>query len=265
VLTAKRETAGPAAKLVLTADRKEISADGEDVAMFAVEVQDAAGRTVPTADNEVSFRIAGEGRVMGVGNGDPTNHEADGASSRKAFCGLCMAVVQGGKAAGNITVEASSPGLTSASVTIASKAVKLRPQVAAWEREAPAGTGITGLWRTGAAQIFALHQDGAALTGTVEGGGRGDTPVSIQDGKVDGANISFAVGNVTYTGTLRGDNIELQRSGGGPPRRETNWLKDSALAIGPPPDGSDPSNGAFVGLGRGPQAPAPLVLHRAKR
>ena len=266
VLTTKRETAGPAARLVLTADRKEISADGEDVAMFAVEVQDAQGRTVPTADNEVSFHISGEGRVMGMGNGDPTNHEPDGASSRKAFCGLCMAVVQSGKSAGNITVEASSPGLTSASVTIASKAVKLRPQVAVWEREAPAGTGVTGLWRAGAAQIFALHQDGTALTGTVEGGGRGgDTPVAIQDGKVDGANVSFTAGNITYTGALRGDAIELQRSGGGMPRRGTNWLADSALAIGPPPDGSDPSNGAFVGLGRGPQAPAQLVLHRAKR
>jgi beta-galactosidase len=264
VLTAKRETAGPAAKLVLTVDRKEISADGEDVAMFAVEVQDAEGRPVPTADNEVSFRITGEGRVMGVGNGDPTNHEPDTASSRKAFCGLCMAVAQASKTAGSITVEASSPGLAPASVTIFSKAVKLRPQVAAWEREVPAGSGITGLWRTGAAQIFTFRQDGRVITGTAEGF-RGDTPIAIQDGKADGGKISFTAANMTYTGTLQGDTIELQRSGGGPPRRETKWLADADLAIGPPPDGSDPSNGAFVGLSRGPQGPATLVLHRAKR
>ena len=43
VMTAKRETTGPAAKLVMTADRPQISADGEDVAMFAVEVQRCAG------------------------------------------------------------------------------------------------------------------------------------------------------------------------------------------------------------------------------
>jgi len=41
VMTAKRETTGPAAKLVMNADRKQVSADGEDVAMFAVEVHDA--------------------------------------------------------------------------------------------------------------------------------------------------------------------------------------------------------------------------------
>ena len=41
-MTAKRETTGPAAKLVMTADRERISADGEDVAMFAVEVRGCA-------------------------------------------------------------------------------------------------------------------------------------------------------------------------------------------------------------------------------
>jgi beta-galactosidase len=178
-----------------------------------------------------------------------------------------MAVVQSTKTAGSITMEASSPGLTPASMTIASNAVKLRPQVAVWEREAPAGPGITGLWRpAGMAQVFTFRQDGGTLTGTVEGGGRGgDTPAEIRDGKVEGSKISFSVGNVTYTGTLQGETIELQRPGFGPPRRETKWLADPTLAIGPPPDGSDPSNGAFVGLSRGPQAPAALVLHRSKR
>ena len=298
VMTAKRETTGPAAKLVLTGDRKEVSADGEDVAMFAVEVQDAQGRTMPIADNQVNFRVSGQGAVIGVGNGDPTSHESDIGSTRKAFCGLCMAIVQSTKAAGAITVEATSTGLTPASVTITSKAVKLRPQVAVWEREAPAGSGITGLWRPapvaaaagrggggfgggGASQVFTFRQNGNALTGTVEGagggrGGGGDTPIAIEDGKVDGANISFSAANVAYTGTLKGDAIELQRTGGaaiggrggrGAPAEPAG----PRPAIGPPPDGSDPSSGAFVGLGRGgaggrgPQTPAPTVLQRAKR
>jgi len=297
VMTAKRETTGPAAKLVLTADRQEISADGEDVAMFAVEVQDAQGRPMPVADNEVNFRVSGQAKVIGVGNGDPTCHESDQGSSRKAFCGLCMALVQSAKAAGNITVEASSPGLTPASLTISSKAVKLRPQVAVWEREVPAGSGITGLWRPepvvaaagrggfgggAAGGIFTFRQDGNALTGSVEGagggrgGGGGDTPVAIADGKVDGANISFSAAGATYTGTLKGDVIELQRTGGGAMggrggRGAPAEPAGPRPAIGPPPDGSDPSNGAFVGLGRGgaggrgPQTPAPIVLHRAKR
>ena len=291
VLAAKRETAGTAAALVLTADRQEVFANGEDVAMFAVEVRDAQGRSVPIADNQVNFRVSGEGRVLGVGNGDPTSHESDRGSSRKAFNGLAMALVESTKTAGNITVEASSPGLTAVSVTISAKVVKLRPQVAVWEREVPAGPGITGLWRPapaaaggpgggGASQVFTFRQSGNALSGTVEGsagrGGGGDTPVVIADGKVDGASISFNAANVAYTGTLKGDTIELQRAagaaGGGRGGRATPAEPAGPRpAIGPPPDGSDPSSGAFVGLGRGaaggrgPQTPAPMVLRRATR
>ena len=148
-MTAKRETTGAATTLAISADRSEISADGEDVAMFAVEVRDAQGRVVPITDNLVKFNVAGAGKLIGVGNGDPTDQESDKGTSRKAFSGLSMAIVQSQKTAGSITVEASSPGLTSASATIAAKSVTLRPQMAAWEREVPKGPGVTGLWRPG--------------------------------------------------------------------------------------------------------------------
>ncbi len=188
VLTAKRETTGPAAKLIMTADRSQISADGEDVAMFAVEVRDAQDRIVPITDNVVEFKVSGAGKLIGTGNGDPTNQEPDKGTARKAFCGLCMAVVQSTKAAGNITVEASSPGLTSSSVTVAANSVTLRPQAAVWEREVPTGSGVTGLWRPMPASgrsnrltalagdvnsLFTLRQAGGDLTGNVEGAGTG--------------------------------------------------------------------------------------------
>ena len=115
--------------------------------MFAVEVQDAKGRTVPITDNLVTFRVTGPGKLIGVGNGDPTDQAPDKGASRKAFSGYCMALVQSAKKAGTITVEASSPGLTSASATVSCKQAELRPQIAVWERSIPKGSGITGLWR----------------------------------------------------------------------------------------------------------------------
>jgi len=264
-MTTKRETTGHAAKLVMNADRREVSADGDDVAFFAVKVQDAQGRVVPITDNLVTFKVSGEGRLIGVGNGDPTDQESDKGNSRKAFSGLCMAIAQSTKTAGKITVEAASPGLAPASVTLASNAVTLRPQVAVWERQAPVGAGITGLWRPGGgtAQVFTFRQNGGTLTGTVEG----DTPAPIEGGKVDGANLSFSAANVTYTGTLSGDTIELRRTGGAMGGRGGRGAPAEPAgprpAIGPPPDGSDPSRGA--GGGRGPQSPAPMDLHRANR
>ena len=50
-----------------------------------------------------------------------------------------MAIVQSAKQTGDITVEATSPGLAPATVTIAAKEAKLRPQLAPWERAVPKG------------------------------------------------------------------------------------------------------------------------------
>jgi beta-galactosidase len=298
VLTAGRETTGPATKLVLRPDRHEISADGEDVAICTLEVQDAKGRVLPITDNDVTFQVTGPGEVIGTGNGDPTNHEPDPGSKRKAFAGLCMAIVQSTKTAGSIRVEATSPGLTPASATIMNKAVRLRPQVAVWERQVPTGTGITGLWRPVASasaaatnnpmalaggnvdMIFTLRQDGNTLAGSLEsaggggfgGGGGGGV---IEEGKIDGANVFFRAGMTTYTGTVGGDRIELQRSGGFGGRGGRGGQGAPAgdagprPSIGPPPNGTDPSFGAGGAGGAGGrgggQAPAPLVLRRVQR
>ncbi len=117
-MTMRRETTGPAAAIRLSPDRKRISADGADVSMVIVEMVDAQGRTVPVADDQVTFNVTGAGKLLGVGNGDPSSHESDKESKRRAFNGFCMAIVQASKQAGEIVVEASSPGLQGASATI---------------------------------------------------------------------------------------------------------------------------------------------------
>jgi len=135
ILTSKRETTGAPAKLVLRPDRRRIAADGEDVSVVTVEVVDAQGRNVPVASNQVNFEISGPGRLIGVGNGDPSCHEPDKPASpskarRSAFNGLCMGLVQSLKQHGDIRLEASAAGLEAASVVIQTQAARLRPSVA---------------------------------------------------------------------------------------------------------------------------------------
>ncbi len=277
VLTTKRETTGKAAKLVMTADRTTVSADGEEVAMFAVEVHDAQGRVVPVTDNEVTFKVTGAGKLLGTGNGDPTNQEPDQGSSRKAFSSYCMALIQSTKVAGDIAVEATSPGLESSTVTISSKSVTLRPQVPVWEREVPSGQGITGLWRPvlitdetlarlapDVNTIYTLHQNGSELTGTMESAGGGffgsaDGATPIEAGKVDGSSISFKIGNSSFAGTLKGDRIELERKLPPPPHNPAP--SGPHPVIGPAPDGSDPSRAPA----RPMPASIPVVLRRVNR
>jgi beta-galactosidase len=77
VLRAEIETTTAPAAIQLTPDRTSIGADGRDVSVITVDVRDASGRIVPTANVPVSFSIRGPGRIIGVGNGDPSSHEPD--------------------------------------------------------------------------------------------------------------------------------------------------------------------------------------------
>ena len=93
-------------------------ANGEDVAMITAEIQDAQGRELVIADNPLTFKVSGGGKLIGLGNGDPSSHELDTADSRRAFNGLCQAIVQTSKTADEIHVEASSRGLQPGTVSL---------------------------------------------------------------------------------------------------------------------------------------------------
>jgi len=134
ILVEKRETTGKLETIKLTADRMEIDADGADIAVLRVEVLDKEGRVVPTADNTISFKISGDGALLGVGNGDPNCHESDKEPKRSLFSGLAQVIVQASKTPGQITVEAYAeewpgPKLPSVKLTIATKKVELRPEI----------------------------------------------------------------------------------------------------------------------------------------
>jgi beta-galactosidase len=117
VVKDKRQTAGAPAKVVLSIDRTAVRGDGMDCAVLRAEIVDAYGRTCPRASNLVSFSVTGPAQVIGVGNGNPNSHEADKASQRMAFNGLCCAIVQT-TGAGTISVTAAAPGLASGKVAL---------------------------------------------------------------------------------------------------------------------------------------------------
>jgi beta-galactosidase len=134
VLSDKRETTGVGVSIRLTADRTEIDADGEDVAILKVEVLDKEGRAVPTAMNRIGFKVKGAGALIGVGNGDPNCQESDKGHKRSLFNGLAQAIVQATKEAGTIEIEAvkegwDGPALTPAKLTVKTRAVATRATV----------------------------------------------------------------------------------------------------------------------------------------
>jgi beta-galactosidase len=76
-LETKVETTTAPKALRLEADRALIAADGRDLAVMTVSAVDREGRAVPTADVPIEFAVEGGGRILGVGNGDPSSHEPD--------------------------------------------------------------------------------------------------------------------------------------------------------------------------------------------
>jgi len=107
-------TTGEPAAIQVRPDRAAIAADRRDVAHLTVSIEDAQGRIVPDAENAVQFSIEGDGRLIGVDNGDLFSHESYQAARRRAFNGLCLAIVQSTARPGQIEITASSPGLAPA-------------------------------------------------------------------------------------------------------------------------------------------------------
>ncbi|MFI3320414.1 MAG: glycoside hydrolase family 2 TIM barrel-domain containing protein [Rikenellaceae bacterium] len=111
-------TAGKPAKITLSCDRSEISADGKDLSYVTVRIEDKDGNFCPLADNRVSFSIEGEGVILATDNGDAASIEPFQQNHRKAFHGLALAIVRSNDKASDITIKATSKGLKAAQTTI---------------------------------------------------------------------------------------------------------------------------------------------------
>jgi beta-galactosidase len=187
VMTNSIVTTGIPAAIALIPDRSTILADGQDVSVVTVEVLDTQGNVVPIATNLINFAVSG-GSILGVGNGDPSSHEADkNSSQRSVFNGLAEVIIQSAEQPGSINLTATSTGLTSTNITLTEAATLPFP---------PAPTGVAAVG--GNAQV-AVGWDiipGAATynlwRATTSGG-----PYTLIAGNIGGVNLGYIDANVT--------------------------------------------------------------------
>jgi len=114
-------TAATPAKIILTPDRSNIKANGEDLSFVTVKIVDRDGNPVPNANDLINFKIKGEGVIAGVDNGYQADLSSFKADNKKAFRGLALAVVQSKKKAGQIMLTATAAGLQGATIVINAK------------------------------------------------------------------------------------------------------------------------------------------------
>jgi beta-galactosidase len=114
-----RRTAGPSARIGLSADTATLASDGEDLAFITVDILDASGEVVPGASDRVLFRIEGPGELAGLCNGDPTSLEAFDQNPIRTFSGRAVVIIRSRAGeAGRITLRAEACGLDSAAITL---------------------------------------------------------------------------------------------------------------------------------------------------
>lgn len=77
IATDKVQTTDAPVAIHLSANKNIINANKEDIAMITVDALDKNNLLVPDAENEITFSIQGPGKIIGVGNGNPTSLEPD--------------------------------------------------------------------------------------------------------------------------------------------------------------------------------------------
>jgi beta-galactosidase len=112
VASDRKETTGNSTTLRITPDWDHISANGGDLSMVKVEILDNKGRLVPIACPELTFTVSGPAILLGVGNGDPADHDPDRGPHRKAFNGRALVLIQTIGEAGKIILKVEGSGLT---------------------------------------------------------------------------------------------------------------------------------------------------------
>jgi len=125
IMTQTIETTKPATQIVVEADRQTIAADGRDVAVVTIALHDAKGRLVPDACQELTLSLQGDGRILGVGNGNPAylgpDHPAEHDCHQftvPAFNGLAQVLLQSGNAPGTLTLTVQGEGLKTGTVSV---------------------------------------------------------------------------------------------------------------------------------------------------
>ena len=124
ILTKTIETTKAAAKVVLKADRHQIAADGQDMAIVNIELHDQKGRFVPNACPVLTFCLEGDANIIGCGNDLGSDHpdkQPCHTFSIPAFNGRAQVLIQSGKLPSTVTLKCTADGLKYGLLTITTK------------------------------------------------------------------------------------------------------------------------------------------------
>ncbi len=105
----KIETTGKAVRLIVTPDNSKWQADGMDLQHVRIEAVDRKGRRVPMAQDELTFSVEGDARIVAVTNGDNNSEELNVQNHRRLWNGSAMVILRSGRTPSKVQLKVSSP------------------------------------------------------------------------------------------------------------------------------------------------------------
>jgi beta-galactosidase len=102
------QTASQPVKLIAKTDNSAWRADGFDLQTIDIYAVDKSGRQVPYADDELTFELSGNARLIAVGNGDMCSGELHVANYRSLYNGHAQVILRSSTEAGAVTLTIKS-------------------------------------------------------------------------------------------------------------------------------------------------------------
>lgn len=104
------ETTGKAVALKVVPDNDNWKADGMDLQHLRVIAVDKKGRRVQDAEQQLTFTVEGDAKIVAVDNGNIVSDEMHVSNQRKLFKGSAMIILRAGQVPGEVTLIVEGEG-----------------------------------------------------------------------------------------------------------------------------------------------------------
>ena len=101
------ETTGKPVRIVAEPDNSHWKADGTDLQHVRLTAVDRKGRRVRTYNDEMTFEVEGDAKIVAVTNGDITSDELNTGKHGRLWQGSAMVILRAGTAPSQITLKTS--------------------------------------------------------------------------------------------------------------------------------------------------------------
>ena len=103
------ETSGKPVRIIAEPDNQHWKADGMDLQHVRLTAVDSKGRRVRTCNDELTFEVEGDAKIVAVTNGDITSDELNTTNHRRLWQGSAMVILRAGQTPSKITLK-TKPG-----------------------------------------------------------------------------------------------------------------------------------------------------------